>query len=103
MGKEGAILWTGLRRVIDVCKVCSIDWDFIGKTEYFNDDHNWMFENLGILGDKIPKKTDDRSVYGKNHFYQYYEGLSKETILKLYELYRPDFELFGYEIPEGLL
>jgi len=90
------------RRVIDVCKVCSIDWDFIGKTEYFNDDHNWMFKNLGIL-DKIGMKTDDRSVYGQNHFYQYYEGLSKETIKKLYELYRPDFELFGYEVPEGLL
>ena len=29
--------------------------------------------------------------------------MNKETILKLYELYRTDFELFGYEIPAGLL
>lgn len=64
-----------------------------------------MFKNLGIIGDdgSLGMKEDDRSVYGQNHFYQYYEGLSKETIQKLYELYRPDFELFGYEIPEGLL
>ena len=61
-----------------------------------------MFKNLGII-DKLGMKEDDRSVYGQNHFYQYYEGLSKQTIQKLYELYRPDFELFGYEIPEGLL
>ena len=61
-----------------------------------------MFKNLGII-DKLGMKEDDRSVYGQNHFYQYYEGLSKQTIQKLYELYRPDFELFGYQIPEGLL
>ena len=61
-----------------------------------------MFKNLGII-DKLGMKEDDRSVYGQNHFYQYYEGLSKQTIQKLYELYRPDFELFGYEIPESLL
>ena len=37
------------RRYVDICKVCSIEWDFIGKTEHFEQDHNYMFDKLGIL------------------------------------------------------
>ena len=37
------------RPYVDICKICSIDWDFIGKTEHFEQDHNYMFEKLGIL------------------------------------------------------
>ena len=33
------------------------------KTEYFNNDHNWMFSHLGVL-DKLGQKQDDRNVYG---------------------------------------
>ena len=37
------------RRYVDICKVCSIEWDFIGKTEHFEQDHNYMLKKLGIL------------------------------------------------------
>ena len=49
------------------------------------------------------KLEDDHEGYGERNLYQYYEGLPKETIQALYEVYKPDFELFGYEIPDGLL
>ena len=40
------------RRTLDVCKVCSIEWDYIGKFETFRDDYNYMFEQRGLLGKK---------------------------------------------------
>ena len=55
------------------------------------------------MGKDIWPRKEERESYGQNHFYQYYTGLKKETILKLYNLYKQDFELFGYNIPPGLI
>lgn len=34
---------------------------------------------------------------------RYYAGLESSTLLKLYQLYKPDFDLFGYDLPVPLL
>ena len=34
---------------------------------------------------------------------RYYKGLGRHWIERLYEKYKPDFELFDYEIPPILL
>ena len=44
----------------------------------------------------------ERIPFGQSQLYRYYEGLPKSVIQQLYELYKPDFQLFGYEIPKGL-
>ena len=84
--------------------MCSVEWDYIGKTETFLEDHDYMFAKLNLLDIVgLPRKSDKTTNSGGGKFYQYYEGLGDERILALYELYKPDFELFGYEIPPGLL
>ena len=91
------------RPYVDICKVCSIEWDFIGKTEHFEQDHNYMLaKKLNIIDDVGGPMMGERNVYGANNFFRYYTGLSTETLEKLYEFYRVDFELFGYEVPERL-
>ena len=35
-------------------------------------------------------------------YYQYYQNITKDEIIKLYEKYRPDFLAFGYTL-EGFL
>lgn len=90
------------RPYVDICKVCSIDWDFIGKTEHFEQDHNYMFQKLGIVDDVGGPLTGQRNVYGANNFFRYFTGLDRQTLEKLYEFYKIDFELFGYEVPERL-
>ena len=82
--------------------MCSIEWDFIGKIETFDPDYNYLFDKLGLL-DIVGKREEDRTPYSQQKFYQYFAGLGNDRIQALYELYKPDFELFGYEIPEGLL
>ena len=44
----------------------------------------------------------ERNAYGANKFFQYYTGLPKSTLEKLYKFYQIDFELFGYEVPDRL-
>ena len=33
----------------------------------------------------------------------YFKDIKKSTILDIYNLYKPDFKLFGYSLPEELL
>ena len=80
----------------------SIEWEFIGKVESFDTDYNYMFEKLGLL-DLVGRREEFRDTKAAQKFYQYYKGLGRERIQALYELYQADFELFGYEVPPGLL
>jgi len=89
------------RRAVDVCKVCSIEWSFIGKVESFDTDYNYMFDKLGLL-DLVGRREENRDTKSSQKFYQYYRGLGRERIQALYELYQADFELFGYEVPSYL-
>ena len=82
--------------------MCSIEWDFIGKVETFDEDYNYMFDKLGLL-DIVGKRDEFREPKAATKFYQYYQGLGRERIQALYELYKADFELFGYKVPAGLL
>ena len=108
------------RRIVDVCKICSIEWDFVGKVETFYQDSTFYFTSLGIprkgTSESFPELIwiirnnselfhgvelgEDRITFGESRFYRYYQGLPKETLQKLYNIYKPDFELFGYKIPK---
>ena len=61
-----------------------------------------MFNKLGIIEDVGGPMTGERNVYGANNFFRYYTGLSTDTLEKLYEFYKVDFELFGYDVPARL-
>ena len=108
----------------EICSVCSIKWDFIGKLETFEDDFSTL---LGWLGQMKNNKLEGASSNGNLHeLYQilqdpaiiisndekkkritrlkfYYKNLPKESVRNLYDIYRQDFELFGYEFPDFLL
>ena len=50
---------------MDLCKVCSIEWDFVGKIEYFYEDINYLIKKLGIPKGRIIKKKAVRSKAGR--------------------------------------
>ena len=52
-----------------MCKVCSVDWDFIGKFETFREDYNFMFDKLGLI-DHVGKLESDHEGYGEKNLYQ---------------------------------
>ena len=67
--------------------------DFIGKQENFSQDAKKIFQKVGL---KYERKHSLKS--SNKHFSEYYE---KDIQDKVFELYQPDFELFGYQSEIG--
>lgn len=79
------------------------------------------FIKIFLFGHKIQNFRDsefvlkDAKVWGLAEYPQknrttdhtllirYYKGIGRHWLMKIYETYKPDFDLFGYEIPSYLL
>ena len=79
-----------------LCRVCSINWDFIGKMETIESDSEKIMQQAG-LGGKIHLGLHAPSN-GLEKMVNYFKGWSKEMLLSIYDLYEEDFQIFGYEI-----
>lgn len=83
---------------------CSIKYDYIGKMETLIEDAEQILSDLNLtdkikfpvnLTDKYKKKT-------KRLMMEYYSKLPKETLGRLFEIYKDDYDAFGYKKPEFL-
>jgi len=91
-----------------VCTPCSVKYSGVLKLETMAEDSAWLFNRLNISA----LLADWRDIVGgggahvgpggsgqsqaEQKVRQYFQQISKEKLMKLYEKYRPDFELFGY-------
>ena len=74
------------------CTPCSIDYDVIIHFETIQEDLRML---LDLIGDNSgPEKVHSNSPKRSS----YYDGLSRDLIVKLHEKYKVDFEMFGYSI-----
>ncbi|XP_071808243.1 carbohydrate sulfotransferase 11-like isoform X2 [Asterias amurensis] len=80
---------------------CEINFDFIGKLEEASDDIPYVLKSLQIdhlvkYKQGQPKKTPE-----KNLLAMYYSQLPQELLQKLCAIYKADFVIFGYDIPDS--
>ena len=81
------------------CTPCLIDYDVIIQFETLQQDVQLLLNLLGESGGGPQWKHAKTGGRSKSEVIKsYYSRLDQETILKLYEKYRIDFELFGYSI-----
>lgn len=88
----------------ELCNICYAKFDYIGKYESLIDDSRNIINLLNVTDlIKFPENRTDK--YKKrsgelidNHF----KMIPKKYIAKLYEVYKYDFEAFGYNI-SGLI
>ena len=76
-------------RVFDVCRPCSIQYDFVGKFETLQYDMEYLLKKLNInleWPDKQPTTTAD-------YIRLYYHGLKKTHLQELFKQYRIDFDV----------
>ena len=85
------------------CHYCEINYDMIGRVETFYEDLKFiaLITNLTIANEsnlqfhktKLHKEltTEDKTI-------QLFSKLSKTQLEKLYNLYKMDFEVFGYHV-----
>ncbi|XP_041696807.2 carbohydrate sulfotransferase 12 [Coregonus clupeaformis] len=90
------------RQVYRLCHPCQIQYDFIGTLENLEDDSDQLLRILG-LEDQIKFPPSNRNRTAASWERDWFTEVPAELRRKLYSLYQPDFELFGYPKPESLL
>ncbi|XP_061575489.1 carbohydrate sulfotransferase 12-like [Cololabis saira] len=90
------------RQVYRLCHPCQVKYDFIGHLETLETDTKHLLKLLKVdhlL--RFPSGAQNRTAasWEKDWFAQ----IPITTRRELYKLYGPDFELFGYPEPDGIL
>ncbi len=79
------------------CDLCNVDYDVIGNMDTFSNDLAYVFHLAGIAN-MLPLDTVMNSVpHSEDRAAKYFDTLNKERLKKLHDLYRYDFELFGFD------
>jgi len=78
-----------------LCQPCRIHYDFIGHTETMTEDSRYALSRLGIDVDQFPHQNVHNS---SDRVTGAVAQLTKSEIQRLIEIYRPDFDLFGYTV-----
>ncbi|XP_072916854.1 carbohydrate sulfotransferase 12-like [Hemitrygon akajei] len=90
------------RQVYRLCHPCQINYDFIGKLESLDEDATYLLKLLKV--DKLvqfPSSSRNQTVASWEH--EWFAKIPVAWRRKLYEIYNPDFVIFGYPKPTNLL
>ncbi|XP_063242601.1 carbohydrate sulfotransferase 11 [Bacillus rossius redtenbacheri] len=89
--------------VMQFCTPCQVDFHVIIKFETLQEDQNYLIHLAGLQNTIKPEWKNPAKGRSTNKLISsYYSQLSRMQILQLYDIYRYDFELFGYTL-EGYL
>ena len=83
------------------CRVCAIDFDFIGRFENLQEELPYVFKAAGVqqMPHFVSPYTDSNTSSKVLH---YYSQVPKKLLLRLVRLYRTDYEMFDYPHPGPL-
>lgn len=83
------------------CAVCKIRYDYVLKLDdYTYDQIDYIFSKFGLDKTKARLPTLEKTRGGNTNFdttCKYYANLTEDMILRLYEKYQIDFEMYGYD------
>ena len=78
-----------------LCHPCVINYDFIGHLETLDEDAPLLLK-MAVIDDHVTFPPIHKST-GSDEVLKYYSQVPKRYITRLGELYRGDFEMFGYD------
>ena len=82
------------------CSYCNIKYDVIGRMETFDEDVKYIMKksNLeSIFSMKSIKKLHSSKHKSNKMTQKYFSQLTKGQVNELYNMYKMDFEMFGYD------
>ena len=88
------------RQYEKLCHPCAVNYSFIGHLETLEDDAHLLLKMAGI-DDRVSFPPVHKST-SSSEILDYYSQVPIEYITRLGELYRSDFEMFGYDFPGDL-
>ncbi|XP_035826128.1 carbohydrate sulfotransferase 11 [Aplysia californica] len=87
----------------DLCHPCIVNYDFIGKLPNIDKDSGYVLERTGIA-DKVKFPSRSESKYGRlgtdSYMKKYYTQIPKKSLIQLFNMYKADFAIFNFTIPE---
>jgi len=94
-------------QIVDRCACCVINYDWIGKIENFEQDKKFLLKKLNTNSLEFPSKELDKQENKKISFNDFQLiQFFRDTIQNdndfqvLIDYYKPDFQLFDYQIPK---
>lgn len=78
----------------DTCSFCYLNYDLIGHTETFAEDTMHIVEKAGVR--ESIGQLRDLDMFEDPEPINRFTELTQEEMKKLYEIYKLDFEAFGY-------
>lgn len=78
------------------CHVCEMEYDIIGKMETITEDMEFIAKESGLAAANISLPWANKKSSGDNVSLDYFRKLSVKQVQGLYNIYKPDFEMFGY-------
>jgi len=79
------------------CLPCSVKYDFVGHFETLTTDAEYVLRRIAN-GSDVPFPGSEVDGQNRNSW-DFYTNVSSRSIERLLSLYRPDYEIFGYDIP----
>ena len=84
------------------CDFCGVKFDAIGFMETYDEDLMYIAQKLNLTAilahaGARKNKTPGSKLSQSRRIKEKFSLLDKEVRLRLYELYRIDFEMFGYD------
>ncbi|XP_038052168.1 carbohydrate sulfotransferase 11-like [Patiria miniata] len=89
------------KEVYKLCSPCRVHYDFIGKLETVDSDSKYMFKLFGLHNATYPSYSRS-NVSSSDLYEQYFSRVELKDLQRLWEIYKLDFELFGYPKPKEL-
>ena len=86
------------RQYEDLCHPCVVNYDSIGHLETMQQDASLLLKMAGI-DDHVTFPPIHNVTSRSDVFHYYYSQVPSQYIARLGEIYRHDFEMFGYEFP----
>lgn len=84
------------------CAICNIRYNFVLKLDdYTYGQINYIFSKFGLDKNKVyfPKLEETRGGYTNfDTTCKYFANLTQDIVLKLYEKYKIDFEMYNYNV-----
>ncbi|XP_022059420.1 carbohydrate sulfotransferase 12-like isoform X1 [Acanthochromis polyacanthus] len=89
------------RQVYRLCHPCQVKYDFIGRLETLETDAEHLLKLLEV-DDLLRFPSGARNRTAASWERDWFAQIPITTRRKLYKLYEPDFELFGYPEPDSV-
>ena len=85
------------KTIYEACSPCTLKYDFVAYYEWNFEQKNVLAKHLGLTFSKNKRNLREQGTV--KNWWKYYNIISDTDIAKLYEMYKKDFDLFGYVWP----